>query len=115
MAIHSGIGLGLVLAVLTLSSNTRAEETQAPKEQKQKETQVAQLVKTLTGTQKVCSAVHSPNWRDTIVVPDTWTRDTCYYWAMSINAREWQLGCFFFNWYSWGAPGGYEPSPNCGW
>lgn len=64
---------------------------------------------------KLCSAVTGGNWRDSIVVNDSWRAPACAEWARSVGAPEWQLGCLLDNTFSWGAPNGGQPNPNCGW
>lgn len=79
--------------------------------------------------EKLCSAVLGGSWRDTIVVPDTWTKDTCARYVRTITGTDVavaQVGCFStvdinapVSWGS-GAPAYYglpgSPSDNsCGW
>ncbi|MBE9001405.1 hypothetical protein IQ274_25125 [Nostoc sp. LEGE 12447] len=72
---------------------------------------------------KLCSAVVSGNWRDTISVPATWNPQTCATFAAKIGAQTYQLGCVFGDSFSWASsrpPEGQtkpyiSPEPNCGW
>jgi hypothetical protein len=71
--------------------------------------------------QKACSAVISGNFRDTILVPSSWTEATCSAYAQAIGTTAYQLWCITENNFSFGTPGtpgttnGGVPSPNCGW
>jgi hypothetical protein len=76
---------------------------------------VGQVEQALTGTNKVCSAVVSGVFRDSIVVDNGWSATTCHGWAVSVGGTSWQLGCLFTNGFAWGAANGGRPSPNCGW
>jgi hypothetical protein len=64
---------------------------------------------------KTCSIIGSANWRDTILVPQFWTAETCNQYRMTVGATNYQLGCIFDNSFSFGVNNGGKPSPNCGW
>jgi hypothetical protein len=75
------------------------------------------IVDTLTRrkSQKLCSVVVGGDWRDSIVVDDTWRAPACASWAQSVGAPTWQLGCLHDNAFSWGTANGGQPNPNCNW
>lgn len=77
--------------------------------------EIGQVQQALAGTHKVCSAVVSGNFRDSIVVNNGWSSTTCLGWVQSVGGTTWQLGCLFDNGFTWGAANGGRPSPNCGW
>ena len=64
---------------------------------------------------KMCSAYVSGEFRDSIAVPNEWTRGTCASWAATMGASDYQLGCIVGNSFSWGTPNGGIPSPSCSW
>jgi hypothetical protein len=59
-------------------------------------------------SQKVCSPVVGNWFRDTIIVPATWTKETCQRYATKIGA-SYQLACIFENDFSWGDGGESHP------
>lgn len=65
--------------------------------------------------QKLCSAVLPGNWRDTVMVPSTWTKTTCADYKTQQAATNYQLGCIFDTGFSWGTIDGGIPLSNCGW
>jgi hypothetical protein len=65
--------------------------------------------------QKYCSALIPGNWRNTILVPSSWTATTCANYMTAVVATNYQLVCIFQNNFSLGALNGGIPSPNCGW
>ncbi len=66
--------------------------------------------------QKACSVVTGGNWRDTIIVPSSWSADTCAKFQQAVGANDvYQLLCIFDNSFSIGSPNGGKPDPNCGW
>lgn len=67
--------------------------------------------------QKACSAVLSGNWRDTIIVPSSWSASTCAKFAQAEAAvtMSYNLYCIFEDGFSVGSVNGGIPSPNCGW
>lgn len=82
----------------------------------------AEVAQKITGTSKVCSAIAANNWRDSIVVPNSWSVNLCRTWGSSIGATTYQVGCEFdgpanFSWgpvASIGVIAG-APAANCGW
>jgi hypothetical protein len=86
---------------------------------------------------RVCSAVVPNNWRMAMPVNDNWLADDCMYYAISVGATHYQLGCIFRVYtggpsvvpgsrpqkFSWGAlaqigqprDGNIVPVPTCGW
>ena len=70
---------------------------------------------------KLCSGVVANNWRDSLIVPNTWAGSTCRLYAQSVGATSWQLGCIGQNEIHWAASqaisdtGPALPNPNCGW
>jgi len=70
---------------------------------------------------KLCSGVVANNWRDSLIVPNTWAGSTCRLYAQSVGATSWQLGCIGQNEIHWAASqaisdtGPAIPNPNCGW
>lgn len=64
---------------------------------------------------KMCSAFISGEFRDSIAVPNGWSRGTCASWATTMGASDYQLGCIRESSFSWGTPNGGLPSPNCTW
>lgn len=78
--------------------------------------EVAETTQALTGTHKLCSVIVGGNWRDTILVGDSWTASTCNNFRASIGATSYSLGCVTTSGYSnWGLTNGGLPAPNCGW
>lgn len=75
------------------------------------ETPVAEL----SGTHQICSVIGS-GWRDTMVVPNSWTSSDCNSFRSATGATTFQLGCLTNSSYSFGAAGGWLPPGNvCGW
>jgi hypothetical protein len=66
-------------------------------------------------SQKACSAVTAGNWRDTFIVPASWTKDQCQSFSTWQGAPGYNLLCISENGYSAGSLNGGIPSPNCGW
>ena len=64
---------------------------------------------------KVCSVIDPGNWRDTFNVVDSWKRETCEAFAKKMAAKTFQLGCLYDGGIDFGAAGGENPLPNCGW
>lgn len=86
---------------------------------------------------RVCSAIVPNNWRMAMPVNENWLADDCMYYAMSVGATHYQLGCIFRVYsggprvvpgsrpqkFSWGAmvevgqprDGNVVPVPVCGW
>jgi len=71
---------------------------------------------------KLCSGIVANNWRDSLVVPNTWTSAACLAYAKSVGATSWQLGCIGQNEIHWATQsqpisdtGPAIPNPNCGW
>ena len=54
-------------------------------------------------SQKVCSPVVGNQWRDTIIVPATWTKETCNNYRAKVGASAYNLACIFENSYSFGS------------
>jgi hypothetical protein len=82
--------------------------------------QISQTSQALTGTHKLCSGVTAGNWRDTLVVNNTWTVSTCQFYASTVGAASFQLGCMWDNGavpnFQFGTLGGGIPAGNqCGW
>lgn len=65
--------------------------------------------------QKACSVSITADWRDTFLVPSSWTAAKCLEYRQSVGAYDWYLTCIFENGYSIGPQNGGPPSPNCGW
>lgn len=69
--------------------------------------------------QKACSIVSiatGDSWRDILLVPSDWTAGACDSLRNDFGTGGYyQLFCVFENTYSFGAPGGGIPNPNCGW
>ena len=68
--------------------------------------------------EKLCSAVHplTFNWRDTVIVPDDWSSETCKTFAKSLGLSQYQLGCANSNSFSWGDRNGSSPADDqCHW
>lgn len=74
----------------------------------------------LTGTHKICSAVDPNRWRDTISVPNSWTRIRCAHFAISVGVDYYQIGCTGST-YAWGSMVTLSGTPtlppgnSCGW
>jgi hypothetical protein len=67
-----------------------------------------------TGLQKVCSGVSPGFFRDSIIAPNNWSKQSCIQWAASIGTSTYQLGCLNGGTdFAWGPLG----STNffCGW
>jgi hypothetical protein len=70
----------------------------------------------LLRSQKVCSVVNPPNWRDSFSVPHAWTANECSQFAATVNATQWQLVCISDQGFSFGPTnGGVPPDNRCGW
>lgn len=67
------------------------------------------------GYQKVCSVFIPDHWRDSILVPSSWTVAECNKLRLRLVATSFNLGCLFKDGPSFGTNGGGIPSPNCGW
>jgi hypothetical protein len=80
--------------------------------------------------QKICSPFNAGQWRDSIVVPATWSSTDCASYARTLGAVTAQLGCMHARAQSGmqypfvlGTPfptngqitNQHIPSPNCGW
>jgi len=67
---------------------------------------------------KACSVVDPGNWRDTILVPDSWEFEDCVDFAISVSARAAQPACIFQTGlpkFSFGTEDGRPPPRNCRW
>jgi hypothetical protein len=83
------------------------------------------LQETTRGTsergQKICSCFVPGNWRDSMVVPESWTKDLCLKFGLKTGATSIQLGCVFSNDVEFGAEtelrtaSAAPPARNCGW
>ena len=67
------------------------------------------------GYGKVCSIVVSGNWRDTMMVPNDFTRAACVQWATAAGASVGLPGCITSSSVWLAASSGGVPSPNCHW
>lgn len=67
--------------------------------------------------QKACSPFLSGNWRDTILVPASWSASTCEAYAdvQAAAIMSYNLYCIFEDSFSAGDVNGGIPTPNCGW
>ena len=65
--------------------------------------------------QKACHGITSGGWRDTVLVPAGWTKETCSAYAGWAYESIHVLVCIFENTFSHGDMQGGLPSPNCGW
>lgn len=65
--------------------------------------------------QKYCSVLIVGNWRNTVLVPSTWSATTCADYKDAVLANDYQLVCVFSNSFSLGALNGGIPPRNCGW
>lgn len=69
--------------------------------------------------QKACSVNVGPGtFRDTLLVPSSWTAATCGAYrdyVRGVAPGQYVLGCVFLNSFAFGVPNGGLPSPNCGW
>ncbi len=64
--------------------------------------------------QKACN-VSGSGWRDTVLVPLSWTAASCDNLRFQYAASNYQLICIFEGVAAVGASGGGIPNPNCGW
>ena len=71
---------------------------------------------------KACSGVNPGAFRDTTIVPQTWSPATCQAFAQQIGTNSWQLGCFNQDSFVFGAPQStavstpnLPPDDTCGW
>jgi hypothetical protein len=79
-------------------------------------TRAGKLSMTFTKSTKLCSALLSPNSRDTIDAPNNWGSSTCQNFAWSIGSDNYQLGCANPDNVSWGNANGGTPSDDrCNW
>jgi hypothetical protein len=77
----------------------------------------------MNGPQKVCRVVipgdggDNYGWTDSIIVPSTWTSDTCDRFMSSVGGRDYELGCASAKGFAWGRNNGHKaPDENtCGW
>ena len=67
------------------------------------------------GYGQICSVFQDSNWRDTLEVPNGYTRDACRQFAAAIGANYWYPGCISTSSVWFAATNGGVPSPNCGW
>ena len=67
-----------------------------------------------TGT-KVCSVFIPSNWRDSVNVGASFTKESCRQYMITVGANQWQLGCLYSNGIGFGPPNGGVPAQNCGW
>lgn len=109
-----------ILATITLAPSgctSISPDGDEPEETSSQDEHTGEVTQALVGVRhKLCSAVFPGNWRDTMVVPNSWSASTCARWASSQSATDWQLACSFTNNFSWGGFNGTSvPSPNCGW
>lgn len=70
--------------------------------------------------QKICRAVAPNLWTDSVVVPRTWTAETCKEFSSSERGTSYYLGCAFPKSVSFGAQSELLSAPNlpasnCGW
>lgn len=80
--------------------------------------QTATDQRALTGTHKLCSIVVSGNWRDTILVPDTWNSGTCVSFMGTLGGTSAQIGCLTPTGALFGTGSSFSPgipAVNCGW
>jgi hypothetical protein len=71
---------------------------------------LGQTRQSLTGTHKYCSFAQQDNWRDTLIVPDGWTVDTCMSWGNAICGGPLcivEVGCI--------SETSFTPGTSCGW
>lgn len=72
---------------------------------------------------KVCSYSITNQFRDTFVVPKTWTKETCRAFGNAYGGLKWAVGCMKSNSIALGPEANTSgddgdavpPSPNCGW
>jgi len=93
------------------------EETQAIKGRL---TSFGQEISDLRGEvespQKLCSAYTPDHWRDSIIVPASWTPDQCRAFQKAVDASIWQIGCVSGTHVSFGPDnGGMPDNNNCKW
>ena len=74
----------------------------------------------ISGGHKICSIVVPFSWRDTIVVPDSWSANDCDDFRASMGASHAQLGCLTAGSYtlgltSTGVPPAAPGTNPCGW
>jgi hypothetical protein len=70
--------------------------------------------------QKICSIFAPGIWRDSLIVPKSWTRDNCTALGLKMVALEYQVGCAFPNAVEFGSKDvlsgrASDPPRNCGW
>jgi hypothetical protein len=65
--------------------------------------------------QKLCKVLGRKKWRDTVVVPQTWSVGLCADYMKKTGGTTYQLGCIFADRTTLGKEGGTHPEPNCGW
>ena len=65
--------------------------------------------------QKACSVVSPSHFRDTVLVPNSWSADDCDEFTQSGGETAYNLICIFETSFSIGDGNGGAPSPNCGW
>jgi hypothetical protein len=71
----------------------------------------------ITGTHKTCSVFSPGDWSDTILVPQTWTQNTCIQsWRAAISGPQARVGCMVDNHVSVASCQLCLPNENsCGW
>jgi hypothetical protein len=55
--------------------------------------ETASTTQALEGAHRLCSVVQPGNYRDTLVVPNGWFRNTCRLYAVQTSTSNYQLGC----------------------
>jgi hypothetical protein len=78
--------------------------------------QTTDLRSQVQAPQKVCSAYTPEHWRDSILVPASWSFEQCRAFQMAVGATVLQLGCISGAKVSLGRDGGGIPEDNsCKW
>ncbi|MBT4937345.1 hypothetical protein HON22_05500 [Candidatus Peregrinibacteria bacterium] len=65
--------------------------------------------------QKACRITIGENYSDSMIVPSTWSKETCSNYAKSMGGSNHHLECIFANSYTRSGNHGVNPPSGCGW
>jgi hypothetical protein len=101
------IGAVATVAVAWLTASYTAREEVRPIQ--------AASIGPLSEGQKLCSVFIPYQFRDSLIVPKTWSVETCRQFQSGAGATQLQVGCVFETTVTFGEFGGAPPTVNCGW
>lgn len=109
------ITVAIVGAFATVATAWIGAGYRVGKVEKQTDELAHNSVGTLSGGQKLCSAIVPNIFRDSVIVPQSWQPEQCRLFAGQVGGLQYQLGCVFSDGVKLGGANGGFPSPNCGW